>query len=75
MAAGRASFQRLLTMDPVDVAEQVLRAVERRRPRLLVGWSARLPALLERLVPGASTRVLGLLARSTGPGRRLLRGR
>ncbi|GAA2017921.1 SDR family oxidoreductase [Pseudokineococcus marinus] len=75
VAAGRASFQRLLTMDPADVAEQVLDAVERRRPRLLVGWSAKLPALLERLVPGASTRVLGLLARSSAPGRRLLRGR
>lgn len=75
VAAGRDAFQRLLTMEPDEVAEQVLRAVERRRPRLLVGWSARLPALLERVVPGASTRVLGGLARSTGAGRRLLRSR
>jgi len=73
--AGRDAFERMLTLEPADVAEQVLRAVERRRPRLLVGWSARLPALLERAVPGASTRVLGVLAGSTRSGRRLLRGR
>jgi len=75
VAAGRDAFQRMLTMEPDDVADQVLRAVERRRPRLLVGWTARLPALLDRAVPGASTRVLRALARSTPSGRRLLRGR
>ncbi|MEJ5943763.1 SDR family oxidoreductase [Pseudokineococcus basanitobsidens] len=63
-AAGRAAFERMLRMDPADVAERVLRAVERRRPRLLVGATAVLPALLERAVPGSAVAVLVAAERS-----------
>ena len=39
--AGRAEFDKLLTLDPADAAEAILRAVHRRRPRVLVGRDAR----------------------------------
>ncbi|RFU18927.1 SDR family NAD(P)-dependent oxidoreductase [Geodermatophilus marinus] len=61
--AGRRDFERLLTMDPAKAAEVVLRAVERRRPRQLVGWSAVVPDLLARLLPGAHGRLLAALGR------------
>ena len=38
--AGRDAFDRLLTLDPADAAETILRAVHRRRPRVLVGRDA-----------------------------------
>ncbi|MGY1624691.1 SDR family NAD(P)-dependent oxidoreductase [Geodermatophilus sp. SYSU D00965] len=60
---GKREFARLLTMDPAKAAEVVLTAVERRRPRQLVGWSAVVPDLLARLTPGSHGRVLaGLTA-------------
>ena len=50
-------------MDPAKAAEIVLTAVERRRPRQLVGWSAVVPDLLARLAPGSYGRLLaGLTA-------------
>ncbi|MEJ5914457.1 SDR family NAD(P)-dependent oxidoreductase [Pseudokineococcus sp. 1T1Z-3] len=71
--AGRAAFERMLRMSPVDVAERVLRGVERRRPRVLVGATAVLPALLERLAPGSAVVVLVALGRLAGLGRLLPR--
>jgi short-subunit dehydrogenase len=67
-AAGKRDFARLLlTLDPARAAEQVLRAVERRRPRQLIGWTAVVPDLLVRLAPGSYGRVLAGL---TAPARR-----
>ncbi|MGY1708684.1 SDR family NAD(P)-dependent oxidoreductase [Geodermatophilus sp. SYSU D00758] len=61
--AGKRDFERLLTVDPATAAEVILRAVERRRPRQLVGWSAVVPDVLARLLPGAHGRLLAALGR------------
>ena len=42
---------RLLTIPPAVAAAQILRGIERRKARVLIGWSARLPDLLARLAP------------------------
>ncbi|MFW3168527.1 SDR family NAD(P)-dependent oxidoreductase [Geodermatophilus sp. CPCC 206100] len=60
---GKHEFDRLLRMDPAQAAEVILTAVQRRRPRQLVGWSAVVPDLLARLAPGAHGRLLAALAR------------
>jgi short-subunit dehydrogenase len=48
----RKSFSRLLTYPPEKAAAEIVAAVERRRPRLLIAISARIPDLLARLAPG-----------------------
>lgn len=63
---GRAQFARLLRIDPAVAAARILAAVEKRRPRLLIGWSAKVPDVLVRLLPGSYWR---LVAR--GAGRRV----
>jgi short-subunit dehydrogenase len=63
---GKREFARLLTMDPATAAEIVLTAVERRRPRQLVGWSAVVPDLLVRLAPGSHGRLLAGLTALAG---------
>ena len=62
---GRRQFRRLLRMDPAVAAARVVRAVERRRPRALIGWSATVPDVLARVSPGSYWR---LVARGTGRG-------
>jgi short-subunit dehydrogenase len=49
---GSERFAKLLRIPPETAARQILDAVERRRPRLLIGLSARLPDVLVRLAPG-----------------------
>ena len=61
--AGREAFSKLLTFDPDEAAALILRAVERRQPRLLIGWSARVPDILARVAPGNYTRLLNGLQR------------
>ncbi|MDO3704918.1 SDR family oxidoreductase [Micromonospora sp. C28SCA-DRY-2] len=70
--AGRKEFEKLLSMDPAKAAEIILRGVRRRRGRVLVGWSAKLPDLLARVAPASYGRVLALgLARAAAdPARR-----
>ena len=65
--AGRRQFARLLTIDPAVAAERIVAAIERRRPRLLIGWSATVPDLLARLAPGSYWRFLA--ARAGRPAR------
>jgi short-subunit dehydrogenase len=60
---GRKQFARLLTMPPATAAAQILDAIEKRRPRLLIGWSAKVPDALVRLLPGT---YWNLIARSAG---------
>ena len=60
VSAGRAQIGRLLTIPPATAAEAILRGVERRSPRVLIGWSARVPDLIARLAPGSYTRILAL---------------
>jgi short-subunit dehydrogenase len=60
---GRRQFARLLTMPPETAAAQIVQAIERRRPRLLIGWSAKVPDALVRLLPGSYWK---LIARRVG---------
>jgi short-subunit dehydrogenase len=64
--AGRAGFNRLLTYPPVRAAEEIVTAVERRRPRLLIALSARVPDLVARLFPARYSALLGLVLKAAG---------
>ena len=61
--AGRAQMDRLLSHDPADAAETILRAVHRRHPRVLVGRDAVFLDKLARLLPVGSGRLLAAAAR------------
>jgi short-subunit dehydrogenase len=63
---GQKQFRKLLTIAPETAAGQIVEAIERRRPRLLIGWSAKVPDVLVRLLPGTYWK---LVARSAGRGR------
>jgi short-subunit dehydrogenase len=66
-----AGLQQLLRMDPDRAAAAIVGAIERRRPRLLVGADARAAALLERVLPVGYWRVLRwYMAARGGAGRR-----
>lgn len=60
---GRKQFAKLLRMPPEQAAGQIVAAIERRRPRLLIGWSAKVPDVLVRLMPGSYWK---LIARRAG---------
>lgn len=60
---GRRQFARLLRMPPEQAAAKIVTAIEKRRPRLLIGWTATIPDVLVRLLPGTYWR---LIARRTG---------
>lgn len=62
-ARGRALANSYLKLAPERAAEIILRAVERRRARVLVGTDARIVALLERLMPASYWPVLTRLMR------------
>ena len=65
VAAGRETFDRMLRIPPERAAELILRAVERRKARLLIGASARIPDLAARLAPvGHSLAFRPILARA-----------
>jgi NAD(P)-dependent dehydrogenase (short-subunit alcohol dehydrogenase family) len=55
----RAEAKRFLRMPPETAAEIILKAVERRQPRVLVGNDAKAAAWLERVSPTAYWRLLG----------------
>jgi short-subunit dehydrogenase len=61
--AGLTSFEKALTLDPADAAATILRAVERRRPRVLVGRDAVVLDALARLLPVAHLRLLSTATR------------
>jgi short-subunit dehydrogenase len=63
---GRKQFAKLLSMPPEDAAAQIMAAIEKRRPRLLIGWSAKVPDVLVRLMPGSYWK---LIARRAAPAR------
>jgi short-subunit dehydrogenase len=60
---GRKQFTKLLTMPPEKAAAMIVEAIEKRRPRLLIGWSAKVPDVLVRLMPGTYWK---LIARRAG---------
>jgi short-subunit dehydrogenase len=73
--AGRAAFERFLSIPPERAADLILEAVHRRRPRLLIGLSARIPALAARIAPAAhGVAFRPILARSAS-GREVATGR
>jgi short-subunit dehydrogenase len=59
-----AEFSRLLTYPPERAAADILRAVERRKARLLIAASAKVPDVIARMFPvGHMTAIARLLAR------------
>jgi NAD(P)-dependent dehydrogenase (short-subunit alcohol dehydrogenase family) len=52
-------FQRLLKMPPQRAGKIIVEAIERRRPRVIVGSDARLVALIERLFPVSYWKLIG----------------
>jgi short-subunit dehydrogenase len=61
---GQRQFKKLLSIPPEDAAAQIMAAIEKRRPRLLIGWSATVPDVLVRLMPGSYWK---LIARRAAP--------
>ncbi len=49
--AKRKSFEAILTLPPATAGETIVRGVERRKARVLVGSDAKVLALIERLMP------------------------
>jgi len=69
-AAGKAEFAKLLTYPPQKAAAEILDAIERRRPRLLIATSARVPDLIARITPGRYPAVLAAFERRAAGRRR-----
>ncbi|MCD2519119.1 SDR family NAD(P)-dependent oxidoreductase [Massilia sp. G4R7] len=63
IARGRAIAQRLLRMAPHEAGETIVRGIEGRRARILVGSDAKIVSVLERLSP---VHYWTLLKRATG---------
>jgi short-subunit dehydrogenase len=63
---GRKQFAKLLTMPPEKAAGMIVAAIEGRRPRLLIGWSAKVPDVVVRLMPGSYWK---LIARRAAPAK------
>lgn len=68
VAAGRAMLSRALTYPPERAAAEILAGVRRRRARVLVGMSAKVPDLAARVAPVGHATLLGRLARRTRRG-------
>jgi short-subunit dehydrogenase len=57
--AAQRMWVKVLTIDPVVAAAAILDGIERRRGRVLIGWSAKGPDLLARLLPTAHGTLYG----------------
>jgi short-subunit dehydrogenase len=66
VAEGRKQFAKLLRIPPEKAAAQILAAIEKRRPRLLIGASATIPDVLVRLLPGSYWKLIDRGARRNG---------
>lgn len=53
VAAAERMWVKVLTIEPEVAAAAIVDGIERRRPRVLIGWSAKAPDLLVRLLPTA----------------------
>ena len=62
-------FEAMLTLPPEIAGETIVRAVERRRPRVLVGRDARIAGAVERLAPVSYWRLLERMGRRGDGGR------
>ncbi len=58
----REQFRKLLRLPPEVAGETIVRGVERRQPRVLVGSDARLISLIARILPVSYAKALALLA-------------
>jgi NAD(P)-dependent dehydrogenase (short-subunit alcohol dehydrogenase family) len=58
--AARARANKLLKMPPAEAGEIIVKGIERRKPRVLVGADAKLVLLIERLMPVSYWSVLGM---------------
>jgi short-subunit dehydrogenase len=63
-------FQRLLTLDPAEAARVIVDGIEHRRPRVLVGWSAKVPDVVARAFPASYGPVLSALTAAARRRRR-----
>jgi NAD(P)-dependent dehydrogenase (short-subunit alcohol dehydrogenase family) len=63
VARRRADINRALTLPPQRAGEVIVRGIERRQARILVGADARIISLLERLAPVSHGRVVDWLMR------------
>jgi short-subunit dehydrogenase len=61
---GRKQFANLLTIDPAHAADIIVDGIERRRGRVLIGWSAKIPDLLARLLPASYGKILAAAIRA-----------
>jgi NAD(P)-dependent dehydrogenase (short-subunit alcohol dehydrogenase family) len=59
IARRRKYYERALTMPPEKAGEIIVRGVEKRRPRVLVGLDAKIVSLVERLLPVTYWNLLG----------------
>lgn len=59
LVGARKRADALLRMPPAEAGETIVRAVERRKPRVIVGNDAKFAALIERLMPVTYWNLLG----------------
>ncbi|MGY1814480.1 SDR family NAD(P)-dependent oxidoreductase [Blastococcus sp. SYSU D00820] len=69
-AQGKKEFARLLTFPADEAAALIVSAIEKRKPRLLIGLSAVVPDLLVRIAPGTYGKLLAAVTRLAGRLRR-----
>lgn len=69
-AHGKKDFQKLLTFPADRAARLIVDAIERRRPRLLIGASAVLPDLVSRIAPASGVTLFAKLLGASGKARR-----
>jgi short-subunit dehydrogenase len=65
-ARGKEDFAKLLTFPAEKAAALIVQAVEKRKPRLLIGVSAKVPDVLVRVAPGGYGRLLAAVTRLAG---------
>ena len=68
-AAGKADFAKLLTFPAEKAAALIVDAVEKRRPRLLIVVSAKIPDALVRIAPGGYGKLLAGVTKLAGKRR------
>jgi len=59
IAQRKAQFKKLARLPPEVAGEIIVKGIERRKPRVLVGGDARMMAIIERLAPVSYWKVLG----------------
>jgi short-subunit dehydrogenase len=55
---GQDKISRWLNISASDAAESILHGIERRKPRVLIGLSARIPDLIARVAPGNYMKII-----------------